>query len=154
MLRTVSKHTILRYFFVASPCSSFSCIFELSHFCRTFLRNYKRDLFSSAMINKISVPIISEEWDCMVWLPWKELSRVATLPYFRMLRPSKFRRSEFGGVWWERRALLFDMKPSLISPLPIKSCTIFEHFNLDTVISILCGSHLHSSLWPADSSAP
>ena len=106
------------------------------------------------MINKISVPIISEEWDCMVWLPWKELSRVATLPYFRMLRPSKFRRSEFGGVWWERRALLFDMKLFLISPLPIKSCTIFEHFNLDTVISILCGSHLHSSLWPADSSAP
>ena len=98
--------------------------------------------------------IISEEWDHMVWLPWKELSRVATLPYFRMLRPSKFRRSEFGGVWWERRALLFDMKPSLISPLPIKSCTIFEHFNLDTVISILRGFHLHSSLWPADSSAP
>ena len=101
-------------FYVTSPCSSFSCIFELSHFCRTILQNYNWYLFSSTKINKVSVPIILEEWDCMVWLPWKELSRVATLPYFRMLRPSKFRRSEFGGGCGEGRELLLDIKLFLL----------------------------------------
>lgn len=110
MLRTVSKRTILRHFRITSPCSSFSCIFELSHFCRTFLRNYNWYLFSSAKINKVSVSIISEERDRSLFLSQKEWSRVASLPYFRVLRPSKFHRSDFDGRCGEGRELLFDME--------------------------------------------
>ena len=73
------------------------------------------------MINKVSIPIISEEWDHIVWLPQKEWSQVASLPYFLVLRPSKFRRSEFGGRGGgERWKLLFD-----IEQLPIVGCTTF-----------------------------
>lgn len=56
------KHTILRNFCVTLPCSSFSYIFELSHFCRTILQNYNWYFFSSTKINKGSRSIISDGW--------------------------------------------------------------------------------------------
>lgn len=97
---------------VSAPHAFSSCRIFVALFCRTITGT-----FSSAKINKVSVSIISEEWDHSFFLLQKEWSRVASMPYFRMLRPSKFRRSDFGGRCGEGRELLFDIKLfSLLHP--------------------------------------
>lgn len=131
MLWAVTKHTILRNFYITASCSGFSCIFELSHFCRTFLRNYNRDLFSSVMINKCSRFIISDGWKLHGLLQQEEWSRVAILPYFRMLHSLKFRRRGFEGGCGEGRESLFDIEP-------------FFHFTSSNKKAAL---FLNSSIW-------
>ena len=95
--------------------------------------------FSLAMINESSGSIISDRWKLHGLLQQEEWFRVATLPRFRMLHPSKFHRSEFGGGCGERPLLFdFDMELSVNS----KSCTtrwiVQPLYDTTSILKIFC----------------
>lgn len=114
MPKSISKHTISRYFCTITPCTSSSCIFELSHFCRTFLRNYNwyffigydKQGFRSHNFRRMgSLAFFCHRKSGLGWLP---------CPISGCCAHQNFTGVIFGGRCGEGQELLLDIKLFLL----------------------------------------